>query len=87
MNLSLFPRAELIIPRSVEKDIKKLPRQLQKLIANEHLVSIQSGGASLLAMLASPGLGYGLIKFLPHSGKNASCMINSCAGSHLTDGH
>jgi secreted Zn-dependent insulinase-like peptidase len=86
MNLSLFPSAELIIPRSVEKDIKKLPRQLQKLIANEHLVSIQSG-ASLLAMLASPGLGYGLIRFLTHSGKNASCMINSCAGSHLTDGH
>jgi addiction module RelE/StbE family toxin len=33
---------EVIIPRSVEKDIKKLPRQLQEVIANEHLVSIQS---------------------------------------------
>jgi len=33
---------ELVIPRSVEKDIKKLPGQLQKAIANKHLVSIQS---------------------------------------------
>jgi len=33
---------DLIIPRSVEKGIKKLPRQLQEVIANEHLVSIQS---------------------------------------------
>jgi len=33
---------ELVIPRSVEKDIGKLPRQLQKIIANEHLESIKS---------------------------------------------
>jgi hypothetical protein len=51
------------------------------------LPSAALSGASLLAMLASPGLGYELIRFLTHLGKNASCMINSCAGSHLTDGH
>ena len=33
---------ELIIPRSVEKDIRKLPRQLQKIIASEPLESIKS---------------------------------------------
>jgi len=33
---------------------------------------------SLLAMLANLGLGYGLIRFLPHSGENANNMINSC---------
>jgi O-antigen/teichoic acid export membrane protein len=29
-------------------------------------------------MLANFGLGHGLIRFLPHSGKNASSLINSC---------
>jgi len=32
---------ELVIPRLVEKDIGKLPRQLQKIIASEHLESIK----------------------------------------------
>jgi O-antigen/teichoic acid export membrane protein len=42
------------------------------------LASAAISGASLLAMLANLGLGYGLIRFLPHSGKNASSLINSC---------
>jgi O-antigen/teichoic acid export membrane protein len=42
------------------------------------LASAAIAGASLLAMLANFGLGHGLIRFLPHSGKNASSMINSC---------
>ena len=33
---------ELIIPNSVKKDIRKLPRQLQKKVANEYLISIKS---------------------------------------------
>ena len=33
---------ELIIPRSVEKDIKRLPVQLQKVIVEQHLMAIQS---------------------------------------------
>jgi len=33
---------ELVIPRSVEKDIRKLPQQLQKIIANDYLESIKS---------------------------------------------
>lgn len=33
---------------------------------------------SLLTMLANFGLGYGLIRFLPNSGKRANAMINSC---------
>ncbi len=46
--------------------------------ADVGLASAAISGASLLAMLAYLGLGYGLIRFLPHSGKNASSMINSC---------
>ncbi|MCL0094973.1 polysaccharide biosynthesis C-terminal domain-containing protein [Dehalococcoidia bacterium] len=42
------------------------------------LASAAISAASLLAMLANLGLGYGLIRFLPHSGKNASSIINSC---------
>jgi O-antigen/teichoic acid export membrane protein len=42
------------------------------------LASAAISGASLLAMLANFGLGHGLIRFLPHSGKNASSLINSC---------
>ncbi len=42
------------------------------------LASAAISAVSLLAMLASLGLGYGLIRFLPQSGKNASSMINSC---------
>ncbi len=33
---------ELIIPNSVEKDIKKLPSQVQKLLADEYLPQIQN---------------------------------------------
>ena len=33
---------ELIIPRSVERDIKRLPNQLSRLLANEHFPSIQT---------------------------------------------
>lgn len=33
---------ELVIPRSVENDIRKLPHQLQNIVANEHLESIKS---------------------------------------------
>ena len=32
----------LIIPRSVERDIKRLPGQLNRLLVSEHLTSIQS---------------------------------------------
>lgn len=32
----------LIIPGAVKKDLKKLPEELQKIIAKEHLPSIQS---------------------------------------------
>lgn len=42
------------------------------------LASAAISGVSLLAMLANLGLGYGLIRFLPYSGKNANSMINSC---------
>ncbi len=42
------------------------------------LASAAISAVSLLAMLANFGLGYGLIRFLPQSGKNASSMINSC---------
>jgi O-antigen/teichoic acid export membrane protein len=42
------------------------------------LASAAISGASLLAILANFGLGHGLIRFLPHSGKNASSLINSC---------
>jgi O-antigen/teichoic acid export membrane protein len=42
------------------------------------LASAAISGASLLAMLANLGLGHGLIRFLPHSGKNANSLINSC---------
>jgi O-antigen/teichoic acid export membrane protein len=42
------------------------------------LASAAISGASLLAMLANFGLGYGLIRFLPHSSKNANSLLNSC---------
>jgi len=42
------------------------------------LASAAISAVSLLAMLANFGLGYGLIRFLPHSGKSAKNMINSC---------
>jgi O-antigen/teichoic acid export membrane protein len=42
------------------------------------LASAAIAGASLLAMLANLGLGHGLIRFLPHSGKNANSLLNSC---------
>jgi len=42
------------------------------------LATAAISGASLLAMLANLGLGYGLIRFLPHSSKNANSLINSC---------
>lgn len=42
------------------------------------LATAAISAVSLLAMLANFGLGYGLIRFLPQSGKNASSMINSC---------
>ncbi len=42
------------------------------------LASAAISAVSLLAMLANLGLGFGLIRFLPHSGQNASNMINSC---------
>jgi O-antigen/teichoic acid export membrane protein len=42
------------------------------------LASAAIAGASLLATLANLGLGHGLIRFLPHSGKNANSLLNSC---------
>lgn len=34
--------------------------------------------AALLAVLSTLGLGYGLIRFLPHAGEKATPLINSC---------
>jgi O-antigen/teichoic acid export membrane protein len=42
------------------------------------LASAAIAGAAMLAMLANLGLGHGLIRFLPHSGKDAGSLINSC---------
>ena len=42
------------------------------------LASAAISAVSLLAALANLGLGYGLIRFLYYSGKNANNMINSC---------
>lgn len=41
------------------------------------LASALISAASLLAMIANLGLGYGIIRFLPQSGKKANSLINS----------
>jgi O-antigen/teichoic acid export membrane protein len=42
------------------------------------LASAVIAAGSLLAMIANLGLGFGLIRFLPGSGKKANSLINSC---------
>lgn len=42
------------------------------------LASATISAIMLLAMLATIGLNYGLIRFLPDSGKDANAMINTC---------
>jgi len=42
------------------------------------LASAAIAAATILALVSTLGLGYGLIRFLPSSGKNSNAMINSC---------
>ena len=42
------------------------------------LASALISAGSLLAIIANLGLGYGMIRFLSQSGKNANSLINSC---------
>ncbi len=45
---------------------------------NVGLASAVISAAGLMAMIANLGLGYGLIRFLSQSGKNANSLLNSC---------